>query len=130
MTRDRELEVGSNAHYEDPDYYTSSYKRRIDDVQFYVELARRRGGPVLELGIGNGRVALPIARHGIEVFGVDRSAPMLADLRERATGEPAEVRARIGWRRADMRSVRLGRRFPGAETFGAAHMQSLVDLGT
>jgi SAM-dependent methyltransferase len=104
--------VGSNAHYEDADYYTASYKRRIDDVQFYVGLAQRLGGPVLEYGIGNGRVALPIARHGVRVFGVDRSAPMLADLRERVAVEPPEVRARIGFRRADMRSVRLGKRFP------------------
>jgi SAM-dependent methyltransferase len=111
-TRDRELEVGSTAHYADADYYTASYRRRIDDVQFYVGLAKRVGGPVLEYGVGNGRIALPIARHGVRVFGVDRSAPMLKDLRARVADEPEDVRARVAFRRGDMRSVRLQRRFP------------------
>jgi SAM-dependent methyltransferase len=109
---DRELEAGSRAHYEDADYYTSSYRRRIDDVQFYVALAERTGGPVLEYGIGNGRIALPIARHGIPVVGIDLSPAMLADLRERVAVEPPAIRARVRARLGDMRSLRLGRRFP------------------
>jgi SAM-dependent methyltransferase len=90
MTRDRELEAGSRAHYEDPGYYTDTYARRLDDVQYYVTVATRSGGPVLEYGIGNGRIALPMARHGVAVTGVDLSKPMLDDLR----------------------AVRLRRRFP------------------
>jgi SAM-dependent methyltransferase len=112
VTRDRELEAGSLAHYADADYYTSAYRRRIDDVQFYVGLAERFGGPVLEYGVGNGRIALPLARHGIQVTGVDHSPAMLADLRERLIAEPREIRARVKVRRGDMRSVRLHRRFP------------------
>src|ERR1700689_1188144 len=109
--RDRELEVGSLAHYEDPDYYTALYRRRIDDVQFYVGLAQRWGGPVLEYGIGNGRIALPIARHGGSVFGVDPSVAMIRDLAERVAQEPEPVRARVAFRRGDMRRLRLRRRF-------------------
>lgn len=109
---DRELEAGSQAHYEDATYYTSVYKGRIDDVLFYVGLARRLGGPVLEYGVGNGRIALPLARHGVEVTGVDHSPAMLADLRERLAAEPADVRARVNLRRGDMRAVRLKKRFP------------------
>ena len=41
--RDRELEAGSLAHYEDPAYYTATYARRIEDVAFYVGLAQRVG---------------------------------------------------------------------------------------
>jgi SAM-dependent methyltransferase len=111
-TRDRELEAGSLAHYADPDYYTASYRRRIDDVQFYVGLAQRVGGPILEYGVGNGRVALPIARHGESVFGVDHSAPMLRDLGERLAEEPPTVRSRVRFRRGDMRRLRLRKRFP------------------
>jgi SAM-dependent methyltransferase len=110
--RDRELEAGSLAHYEDPAYYSATYGRRIEDVAYYVALAVRTGGPVLEYGIGNGRIALPIARHGAEVVGVDHSGPMLADLRARLTREPPEVRARVTAVRGDMRRVRLRRRFP------------------
>jgi SAM-dependent methyltransferase len=110
--RDRELEAGSIAHYEDPAYYSATYARRIEDVAYYVSIALRSGGPVLEYGIGNGRIALPIARHGAEVVGVDHSAPMLADLRARLAREPREVQARVTAVRGDMRRVRLRRRFP------------------
>jgi SAM-dependent methyltransferase len=109
---DAELEAGARAHYEDPAYYTATYAHRIDDVAFYVTLARRSGGPVLEYGVGNGRIALPMARHGVEVVGVDWSRPMLDDVRERLRREPAEVRRRVRLARGDMRSVRLARRFP------------------
>jgi SAM-dependent methyltransferase len=109
--RDRELEAGSRAHYEDPAYYAATYGQRIDDVAFYVQLARRTRGPVLEYGIGNGRVALPVARHGVPVVGVDHSAEMLADLRARLGAEPPDVRARVTFVRGDMRAVDLERRF-------------------
>jgi SAM-dependent methyltransferase len=110
---DRELEAGSRAHYEDAAYYASLYKKRIDDVQFYVDLARKAGGPVLEYGIGNGRIALPIARHGIPVVGIDHSREMLADLARRLADETPEVRALVRPRHGDMRGKKLGKeRFP------------------
>jgi SAM-dependent methyltransferase len=112
IRRDRELEAGARAHYEDPTYYTSTYASRIEDVAFYVDLARAAKGPVLEYGVGNGRIALPMARHGIEVVGVDASAPMLDDLRARLKHEPPEVRSRVRLVRADMRRARVEGRFP------------------
>ncbi len=110
--RDRELEVGSLAHYEDAAYYTATYARRLEDVAFYVALALKAGGPVLEYGVGNGRVALPIARHGVPVVGVDHSRPMLADLRARLRSEPPKVRRLVRVVRGDMRRARLRERFP------------------
>jgi ubiquinone/menaquinone biosynthesis C-methylase UbiE len=109
---DAELDAGARAHYDDPGYYTSTYRRRIDDVQFYVHLAEKSGGPVLEYGVGNGRIALPIARHGVVITGVDHSRPMLADLRERLDAETAHVRRRLSLRHGDMRRLKLGKRFP------------------
>ncbi len=127
---DRELEVGSLAHYGEPDYYAATYKKRIDDVQHYVGLALARGGPVLEYGVGNGRIALPIARHGIEVVGVDHSPEMIADLRLRLRREAKEVAARVTLRRGDMRKVKLGRRFPQVFcTFNTAlHLYTREDV--
>jgi SAM-dependent methyltransferase len=110
--RDRELEVGSLAHYEDPAYYSATYAQRLEDVAYYVDLAQHVGGPVLEYGAGNGRIAIPMARHGIEVVAVDHSLPMLADLRARLSVEPTSVRARVHTVRGDMRRVRIARRFP------------------
>jgi SAM-dependent methyltransferase len=128
--RDRELEAGSLAHYEDPAYYASTYAERLEDVAYYVELAKLAGGPVLEYGIGNGRIAIPMARHGVDVVGVDHSVPMLADLRARLSAEPAEVRARIRAVRGDMRRVRLRRRFALVlATFNTAlHLYTRADV--
>jgi len=109
---DRELEVGSRAHYEDPAYYTDTYGRRLDDVQFYVAQAVACGGPVLEYGVGNGRIAVPMARHGVRVTGVDHSAEMLDDLAARIASEPPEVRDRVQVVRGDMRTARVTGRFP------------------
>lgn len=104
---DRELEAGSRAHYQDASYYTHTYRTRIEDVARYVELALAHGGPVLELGVGNGRIALPLARHGISVTGVDHSREMLADLRRRLSEEPAQVRKRISLTHGDIRKVAI-----------------------
>jgi hypothetical protein len=56
------LDRGSREHYADPDYYDRTYRARRDDVEFYRATARRLGGPVLELGVGSGRVARELAR--------------------------------------------------------------------
>lgn len=48
-------------------------------------------GPVLELGVGTGRVALPLARRGVPVVGVDASTAMLARLHERRRSEPVHT---------------------------------------
>lgn len=109
---DRELEVGSAAHYADPPLYTRTYARRAEDVRFYVERARGVSA-VLEYGCGNGRITLPLARQGSAVTGVDLSAEMLADLRARLAAEPAAVRTRVRVLRGDMRKkVVPGPRFP------------------
>ncbi|HEU5072646.1 MAG TPA: class I SAM-dependent methyltransferase [Polyangiaceae bacterium] len=67
---------------------------------------------VLEYGIGNGRIALPLARQGVRVTGIELSRPMLRDLEARLSREPADVRARVATHYGDMRRVRLRRRFP------------------
>jgi SAM-dependent methyltransferase len=56
-----------------------------EDVPFYLEEARRAApGPIVELGVGTGRIAVPIAAEGMRVIGVDSSPAMLAVCRERA----------------------------------------------
>jgi SAM-dependent methyltransferase len=48
-----------------------------EDVGFYVDLALRAGSPVVELGVGTGRIAVPTAAAGVRVIGVDSSRGML-----------------------------------------------------
>lgn len=77
-----------------------------EDIHFYVEEAKRSGGPVVELGVGTGRVALPIAAAGIDVIGIDSSEGMLAVCRERARA--AGVQARLDLRLGDLRDPPAG----------------------
>jgi len=55
-----------------------------EDVEFYVEIASESGGPIVELAVGTGRIAVPLAQAGLHVIGVDLSEGMLAVARERA----------------------------------------------
>jgi SAM-dependent methyltransferase len=105
-------DAGARAHYEDPRYYSFAYRSRRRDVAFYVAQAKKYGGPVLEYGVGNGRIALALARAGIEVVGVDVSKPMLGSLTERLKRETAAVRDRVKLVLGDMRDVALRRKFP------------------
>lgn len=109
---DPELASGTAAHYEDPAYYTKTYRARVEDVRYYVGTAVSSGGPVLEYGCGNGRITLPIARQGVPIVGMDLSAAMLKDLRGKLAREPFDVAARVTVRRGDMRRATIGRRFP------------------
>jgi SAM-dependent methyltransferase len=68
----------------------------VEDVAFYVAAARRSGGPVVELGVGTGRIAIPVAASGIPVIGVDSSAGMLEVAREQAELAGVELDLRLG----------------------------------
>lgn len=65
-------------------YYDLIAGRHADDIPLYRAYARRVDAPVLDLGVGTGRVAVPLAQAGARVVGVDSSAAMLARARERA----------------------------------------------
>ena len=80
----------------------------VEDVSFYVDEATRSGGPVLELGVGTARIAVPIAAAGIEVVGVDLSDGMLEVARERA----ALAGVSLDLRRGDMREPPVDGLFP------------------
>lgn len=79
------------------------------DISFYLDLARRAGGDVLEIGVGTGRVALELAREGIGVTGLDLSADMLAIAAEKAAANGLVERLRLEC--GDMRSFDLAREF-------------------
>jgi SAM-dependent methyltransferase len=71
------------------------------DVPFWRNLAVHAGGPVLELGCGTGRIALPLARAGVHVVGIDRSDAMLARARKRV--KRAAMAGRVDLIRGDIR---------------------------
>ena len=75
-----------------------------EDVDFYVSLAAEAEGPVVELAVGNGRVAVPVAeRTGRRVIGIDSSPAMLEAARARAQAAGVDLELRHG----DMRQFAL-----------------------
>jgi SAM-dependent methyltransferase len=113
-------------------YAASTYGDEIADVydELYSSydpaaldtLAELAGdGPVLELGIGTGRIALPLAARGLEVHGVEASAAMLEKLRSKPGGNDIAVT------RGDFSTVTLNQRFPlifvAFNTFFSLHSQ-------
>jgi ubiquinone/menaquinone biosynthesis C-methylase UbiE len=79
------------------------------DVPFWRQVAKKARGPVLELGCGTGRIALPLAAAGVPLVGIDRSERMLeraarrlASLRRR---QPARRRRALRLVRGDIRSL-------------------------
>ena len=89
------------------------------DLDLYLALAARTGGPILELAAGSGRIAVPLARAGYEVTAVDIDPAMLARLRRRldeaAAAEP-EVAGRVHLVERDL----VGLDIPGSPRFGLA----------
>src|SRR5436190_10939091 len=75
-----------------------------DDVPFYLELVREADGPIVELAVGNGRVAIPVAKEtGKKIVGIDRSPAMLALAREGAADAGVDLALHEG----DMREFEV-----------------------
>jgi SAM-dependent methyltransferase len=81
------------------------------DAEFYHELCRASGGPILEIGIGTGRIALPLAQEGMEIVGIDLYEPMLKVAQQRAL-DVAPLDGSLELIQADMRTFDLKRKFP------------------
>jgi SAM-dependent methyltransferase len=76
----------------------------VEDIPFYVSLAQEADGPVVELAVGTGRVAIPVAQAiGRRVIGIDISPAML----EKGRGAVEEAGADVELREADMRELEL-----------------------
>jgi len=82
----------------------------VEDVPFYLDEARRSGGPVLELAVGTGRIAIPVALAGVDVIGVDSSPAMLEVAR--AAADEAGVSDRVDLRLGDLREPPVRERVP------------------
>jgi SAM-dependent methyltransferase len=111
-------------------FYRMLHHARTADLPFYLE-ATRGCDTVLEYGVGSGRVALPMARRGQQVVGVDLSPQMLASLAAELQTEPPAVQARLRLVHADARELVLPERFDAITCpfNGIAHHHDLDELG-
>ncbi|MFA7249000.1 MAG: class I SAM-dependent methyltransferase [Dehalococcoidia bacterium] len=115
-----------NDYYRDaPDLYDQTARGIPGDVEFYRDLAVASGGPVVELGVGTGRIAIPTAAAGVEVIGIDRSPEMLAVARTRA--EAAGVTSRLRLEAGDMRSFTVAEPVPLVTIPYRAFLHNLED---
>ena len=94
------------------------------DVGFWRRFAAKAGGPVLELGSGTGRVTVPLARAGIDIIGIDRSAPMLA--RSAKASRSTRARKRMRLVRGDIRALPFRNRSFSAVIAPYGVLQSLT----
>jgi SAM-dependent methyltransferase len=91
-------------------FYDPWSRSVTEDVGFYVEHALASGGPVVELAVGTGRIAVPIAEARVPVIGVDSSEEMLAVAR--AAAEAAGVGDLLDLRVGDLREPPVLERVP------------------
>jgi SAM-dependent methyltransferase len=88
-------------------FYDRATEGANADLALYEALARRQAGPILEVGAGTGRIAVPLAAAGFDVVALDRSAAMIEHGRRRAASAGIEVEWRVG----SIERLRLAPRF-------------------
>lgn len=88
--------------------YQAHHMRHLEDLPFWLELAKQQAGPILELGCGAGRVLISLARAGYTAFGLDNDAGILAVLQRQI--EPG-LASRCPIFLADMGAFHLARQF-------------------
>jgi SAM-dependent methyltransferase len=95
------------------------------ELEFYLELAQQAkaaGGRTLELAAGTGRIAIPLARAGVPILGLDISPDMLARARAKSGGLD-----NVAWVEGDMCDFDLGDRF-GLVTIPSGTFQLLLEI--
>ncbi len=105
---------------------------REDDHDFYMDLSRRAGPRALDIGVGTGRLAIPMARSGISVVGLDNSMEMLRVAHSRVMAAGGGVLRRMKLLYGDMRDFSLPREdrfdlaFAAGDTYN--HCMSRAEL--
>ena len=116
--------------YEDPwtaEVYDYQSGLKDDDLAFWAALATEADGPILELASGTGRVAIPLARAGHQVTGLDVSPNMLAVARGKLEREAPEVRSRLRLVEGNMSGFSLDQEF-GSIFIAFRSFQALLTL--
>jgi SAM-dependent methyltransferase len=91
--------------YADPEIYDLENDEFDPSGTFMLDIARRTGNPVLELGCGTGRLTIPLAQRGVDITGLDVVPGMVEFAKQKLQGSPIE------WVIDDARSFHLNRTF-------------------
>ncbi|MFX0093376.1 MAG: class I SAM-dependent methyltransferase, partial [Candidatus Hodarchaeota archaeon] len=82
-----------------------------DDLSFYKEYATHQGSPILDLACGTGRVAVPLAEDGHEVFGLDISPAMLEAAQTKRINLSEEINRRLTYTQGSMTDFHFNQKF-------------------
>jgi 2-polyprenyl-3-methyl-5-hydroxy-6-metoxy-1,4-benzoquinol methylase len=107
---DKSMLPGENSIYLDGRFYDLYIKQReLTDlgVTFFLEQAKKFGGPILDLACGTGRITIPLAEAGFSVVGLDLSKPMLEQAKKKAKTKGLEIM----WVQGNMTGFELKRKF-------------------
>ncbi|MEX0809731.1 MAG: class I SAM-dependent methyltransferase [Dongiaceae bacterium] len=107
--------------FTDPELYDREFGSWEPEGPFFETIARDQGGPVIDIGCGTGWLAIPLAKAGVAVTGVDIMQPMIERARAKSAGLP------IRWIVADARDLALGERFALATMTSHAFQSFLTD---
>ena len=110
--------------YQDPRHYDLLAQMTApNDLPFYAQWASQQQGPILELGCGTGRIAIPLASAGHQVHGLDSAEPMLAFAAQKASDAGVQLQLT----QADFCDFDLAKRF-GLVIVAYNALNSLLDL--
>lgn len=93
-------------------FYDLEYGHKDDDLDFYLDMADEFGSPILEIGVGTGRVAIPLADAGHTIWGIDNSTKMLEAAEKNLIRLPVQKRSSVFLSKQNMQSFSLEQDFP------------------
>jgi ubiquinone/menaquinone biosynthesis C-methylase UbiE len=103
LSRNNDIFVENMEKYKNPELYDLEYDGYIKDLPLLLEWAQKKGGPIVDLACGTGRVTIPIAEKDIEMIGIDLNKGML----ERAEQKSLEKELQITWSLQDCSNFTL-----------------------
>jgi len=109
MTND----IGDTLYNKDAHFYDLDNREQLKyDIRFYIDRAVKINGHILELACGTGRITIPLAEAGHEVWGLEFSRQMLEQFKNKIKGLPKETPDRIHLVHGDMSDFTFDQKFP------------------
>lgn len=91
--------------------YDLEHFSRVEDIPFWLKSVHEFGSPIFEIGCGTGRISIPLAYHGFEVFAIDKSEFMLHRLKDKLSHFSPEVQRRLCIYQEDIREFKPSKKF-------------------
>jgi SAM-dependent methyltransferase len=105
--------MNTNLYYKTSHLYDLDPRKLLkDDIPFFLDYAAEVNGDILELACGTGRITIPLAKAGFNVWGVDLSESMIQSAKDKRGQFPEEITNRIHLVKEDMTTFQINKKFP------------------